>query len=344
VTVRKTLHMCFGREGGTERFFVTLAQAFGRRGMEQRFVIRPGRSFRDELAALGPVIESHYRRLSLTAPFLTRRVHRMIREWRPDVVMAWMAHAARLIPDDPRPLKIVRLGGRPLNLRHFRHCDAIVANAPDIAERCHELGWNRPLHVISNFPRRIDPEPVERSSLDTPGDAFVIAGAGRFVEIKGFDTLIRAAAGIPGAYLWLMGDGEERPGLEALVDELGMRDRTRFAGWVREPMHHVAAADVFCLPSRHEPLGNVILEGWQCGVPVVSTRSEGPEWFMANEEDGLTVDIDDAAAMTSAFARLRDDPALRRHLVANGSAKLVTRFSEERVLSQYMDLFDGRLR
>jgi len=344
VTSRKILHMHFGKEGGAERFFVNLAQVFGERGMEQRFVIRPGRSFRDELAALGLVIENNYRRLSLSAPFLTRRIHRTIREWNPHVVMAWMPRASRLIPDDPNPLKIVRLGNYPRHLKHFRHADVIVANTPGIAERCRKLGWNRPLHIISNFPRRINPRPIDRSSLDTPEDAFVIAGAGRFVEIKGFDTLIRAAAKVPEAYLWLMGDGEERSRLEALTDELGMRNRTRFTGWVREAMYHVAAADVFCLPSRHEPLGNAILESWHCGVPVVSTRSEGPEWFMTNLADGLTVEIDDVAAMAEAFARLRDDPAMQQWLVANGKAKLAAQFSEERVLNRYMDLFDGYLR
>lgn len=109
-------------------------------------------------------------------------------------------------------------------------------------------------------------------------------------------------------------------------------------------MYHVAAADVFCLPSRHEPLGNAILESWHCGVPVVSTRSEGPEWFMTNLADGLTVEIDDVAAMAEAFARLRDDPAMQQWLVANGKAKLAAQFSEERVLNRYMDLFDGYLR
>jgi len=342
VTVRKILHMHFGKEGGAERFFVNLAQAFGERGIEQRFVIRPGRSFRDELAALGSVIENNYRRLSLSAPFPTWRINRTIREWKPHVVMAWMPRASRLIPDDPNPLKIVRLGNYPRHLKYFRQADAIVANTPGIAERCRKLGWSRPLHMISNFPRRIDPKPIDRASLDTPEDAFVVAGAGRFVEIKGFDTLIRAAAGIPAAFLWLIGDGEERPGLEALTDELGMRDRTRFVGWVRESMHLVAAADVFCLPSRHEPLGNAILESWHCGVPVVSTRAEGPEWFLTNEKDGLTVDIDDVEALSVALARLRNDPSLRRRLVANGKAKLAAQFSEERILGQYMDLFDGR--
>src|SRR2546421_743554 len=71
VSAAKILHMHFGKEGGAERFFVSLATAFAERGMEQRFVIRPGRMWRDEVAALGPVIENHYRRLSVSALFLT---------------------------------------------------------------------------------------------------------------------------------------------------------------------------------------------------------------------------------------------------------------------------------
>jgi hypothetical protein len=95
MTARKILHMHFGKEGGAERFFVNLVRAFGERGMEQRFVVRPGRLWRGEIEGLGPVTEHNYRRLSLTTPLLTWRTHRMIRQWQPDVIMAWMSRATR---------------------------------------------------------------------------------------------------------------------------------------------------------------------------------------------------------------------------------------------------------
>src|ERR1043165_8465880 len=92
----------FGKEGGAERFFVNLVQAFAERGLEQRFVIRPDRIWREDVRALGPVIENHYRRLSVSALFMTWRVHRMIRQWRPDAIMSWMSRAGRLMPNDPQ--------------------------------------------------------------------------------------------------------------------------------------------------------------------------------------------------------------------------------------------------
>jgi len=344
MTARKILHMHFGKEGGAERFFVNLVQGFAERGMEQRFVIRPGRIWRDEIASLGPVTENHYRRLSLSAPLLTWRTHSMVRRWKPDVIMAWMSRSSRLIPNYPPALKLTRLGDYPRHLRHFRHNDVIVANTPGIAEACRALGWNGDLRVISNFPREVAITPVPRSSLDTPEDAFVVASSGRFVGRKGFDSLLRAVARIPGAWLWLMGEGEKRAELEALARELGIAERTRFTGWVTEPMDYVASASVFVMPSRHEPLGNVILEAWQSGSPVVSTRSEGPSWFVRDGEDALLCEIDDVEGMATAILALRDNPALGPHLAEAGKARIAAEFTRARILDAYEELFNSKTR
>ena len=198
---RKVLHIHFGTDGGAERFFVNLTQALGRRGVEQRFVTRPGRRWRGEIDALGPIVEGHHRRLSLASLRLQRRLLATLREWRPDVIMAWKLRAARLLPEWPQALRVVRLGDFPPHLKHLRRCDALVCNMPGIGRRCRELGWTGPLHTIVNFAREPAEKvrPVARAELDTPEDAFVISGAGRFVPKKGFDLLVRAAARVPEA-------------------------------------------------------------------------------------------------------------------------------------------------
>jgi glycosyltransferase involved in cell wall biosynthesis len=342
MTATKIIHLHFGKDGGAERFFVNLVHGFAERGMEQRFVTRPDRIWKPEIAHLGPVIETHYRRLSLSTPLMTWRVHRMIRDWQPDVIMAWMSRSSRLIPNYPGAVKLTRLGDYPRHLRNFRHNDLIVGNTPGIVDACKALGWTKPALVVSNFAREVTPVAVDRATLDTPKDAFVIAGSGRFVGRKGFDVLIRAAAQVPDAWLWLAGTGEREAELRALVAELSLANRTRFLGWVEEPMHIVAAADVFVMPSRHEPLGNVILESWRAGVPTISTRSEGPSWFATDAHDALLVDIDDVAGTAAAICRVRDDPALAAQLVAGGTATLEASFTKDRVLDQYMDIFNGR--
>lgn len=339
----RVLHLHFGKEGGAERFFVNLAGALAERGVEQRFVIRPRRSWQGAIERLGPVILNNYRRASPASLLLDWRVRRVCRTWRPDAILAWMPRAARLIPDWPDAVKLARLGDFPRHLDHFDRCDALIGNTPDIARICAEKGWSRPMLTISNFARPVVPQPVDRAQHDTPIDAPLICGAGRFVPRKGMDLLVRATARIPGAYLWLVGDGRERPALEALVDELDLRARTRFIGWVDEPIHHLAAADVAGMASRVEPLGNVVLEAWQAGVPVVSTRSEGPAWYMRDGTDGLMVDIDDVDGFATALRRVIDGPDLAARLVAGGRARLDDMFSVDTVVARYMAAFAGDL-
>lgn len=337
----RLLHFHFGKDGGAERFFVNLVSAFGRRGVEQSFVIRPGRSWRSEIETLGPILENPYRRLSISGLFLPWQVRRICDRWQPTAIMAWMPRAARLIPNRPDIVKFARLGDFPRHLNHFRHCDALVGNTPDIGLHCRAMGWTKPMLTISNFARAIEPVPIPRERFDTPHDAFLICGAGRFVPRKGFDILVRAVAQVPDAWLWLVGDGVERQRLEALVAECGIADRTRFIGWVDEPIHYVAAADAFGMCSRHEPLGNAVLEAWQAGVPVVSTRSEGPSWYMVDGENGRLVDLDDVAAVAAGLVALQDNPALRQQFVEGGRAQLRAVFSEEEVVGAYLALAHG---
>ena len=97
------------------------------------------------------------------------------------------------------------------------------------------------------------------------------------------------------------------------------------------------------MPSRHEPLGNVILEAWQAGVPVVATRSEGPSWYMNDEQNGLLIDIDDLDSCVDALTRLRDQPSLAQALIVGGHEKLENTFNRDRIVDQYMDLIAGNL-
>ncbi len=341
MTPPRILHLHFGREGGAERFFVNLAQAFGRRGVEQRFIIRPNRSWLDEVAALGPVIQNNFTRISPMTLVLHAQVELLVRRWKPDAVMAWMPRAGRLMHDWKGVVKLARMGDFPRHLRHFGKCDLLVGNLPGIADRCRDLGWNRPVLTISNFPRPVTPVPVTRASLATPEGAFLVAAGGRFEKRKGLDVALRAVARLPGAWLWLIGDGKEHASLEALAAELGVKDRVRFIGWVNEPLHYIAAADAFVMPSRHEPLGNALLEAWHAGVPTISTRSEGPSWYMRDGIDGIMTAIDDDAAIAAGLARLRDDAATGQEFVRNAQQQLAAYFSEDGVVDAYLRVFKG---
>ena len=335
----RILHLHFGKEGGRERFLVNLSGALSTRGVKQYFIIRPGRSWETDVSKLGPVLLNNNRQLTPSGWFLHWKLRRIIRDWQPTAIMAWANRAARLIPKIDIPLKFVRLGDYPWHIKHYGNCDFVLGNVPGIEPRLRDLGWTRPVVTITNFPSEQVVVPAKRADLDTPEDAFLIASAGRFVQRKGFDSLIRVVAEIPNAWLWLVGDGELRVELVKLVSKIGIAERTRFIGWNRDPMNYIAASNVFVMPSRHEPLGNVVLEAWRTGIPVVATRCEGPSWFMTDGQNGLMADIDDVGAITNAVNRIRFNPAFAQKLVQGGYNQIAEQFSRDRVVDQYLDLF-----
>ncbi|MEY9563138.1 glycosyltransferase involved in cell wall biosynthesis [Sinorhizobium fredii] len=99
---------------------------------------------------------------------------------------------------------------------------------------------------------------------------------------------------------------------------------------------------MFVMASSHEPLGNVILEAWAQGTPVVSSRSEGPQWFMRDSENGLMVDIGDADGFARAIERIANDRSLGAALAERGHETLVSQFSKQAITDAYLRLFASK--
>ncbi len=336
----KVLHIHFGKDGGAERFFVNLVDALGEQGVEQRVLIRPGRSWKAAIERRATVYEGVFRRISLSRFVLAWRMRRILKEFKPDVIMTWQLRASRFMPNVKTALRISRLGDYPEHLGYYRNSEVLVCITPDMAESVKRLGWTRRIEVIPNFSNAAPIPPISRSALDTPENAFVVVAMGRFVKRKGFAHLIRSIKNIEGAYLWLLGDGPEREELVKLVEELGLQERVKLPGWKTDAYAYLAAADVFAITSLHEPLGNVCFEGWGAGKPTVAFRAEGPSFVMTNEVDALMVDCADEVGLTNALTRLRDDYELREKLVKGGHATTRSRFSKEAITASYMKLFE----
>ncbi len=335
----KVAHFHFGKEGGAERFFVHLVNSFHERGLEQVSVIRPNRLWRNEIADASKIIESNFRNLSADRILLPLKVKQLANDWAPNALFAWMPRACRLMPNYKKCIRIARLGDYPIHLKYFKNIDVLVCNTPGIVEHVRNLGWTRGVEMISNFTYAAPATPVSRADVDTPEDAFVVSTMGRFVARKGFDVLIKAMSLNPNIYLWIAGDGEEADNLKNLARSLGVTDRIRFLGWKANPNNYVAASNVFAAASSHEPLGNIVLEAWAQNVPVVSTLSEGPKWFMSHEEDGLMVEIGDADGFANAFERLRTEQGLGSKLSQGSKKTLEEKFSKRVITDAYIDLF-----
>lgn len=197
--------------------------------------------------------------------------------------------------------------------------------------------------IKSDLARRAG-EPAPHPWLAGSGTAPVIVATGRLAPQKNFPLLLRAFALLRQqrpARLLILGEGRQRPQLEALIAELGLGEDVALPGFVTNPYAVFARASLFVLSSDFEGLGNVLIEAMACGCPVVSTNCpSGPAEILEGGRLGELVPVNDAATLSAAMRRALDTP------VASSDALRLrgTYFSQERSAERYLELLFGNQR
>ncbi|MBE0533656.1 MAG: glycosyltransferase [Rhodospirillales bacterium] len=327
--------------GGAEAFFMRLVPALHRAGIQQLVVIRRDAERVAKLRAAGiePVEVAFGGRLDFGSPLVMRRE---IRGFKPHIVMTWMNRATHMCPRG-KFIHVSRLGGY-YDLKYYQACDHLIANTEDIRDYLVNEGWPADkAHYLPNFAEDTVAVPVRRTDYYTPDRGKLILALGRLHPNKAFDVLLQALVRLPDAYLWIAGDGPLRESLEVLAQRLGVKPRVRFLGWRDDVPALLAACDVFVCPSRHEPLGNVVLEAWARGKPVVAADAVGPGMLIQQMENGILVPVDDAEALASAVRAVFEDDELRAQLGREGRAAFEANYSERVVVAKYIAFFESLL-
>jgi glycosyltransferase involved in cell wall biosynthesis len=193
---------------------------------------------------------------------------------------------------------------------------------------------------------RVVPNPVVTSELfemaavpiDHPwfveGAPPVILGIGRLTTQKDFGTLIRAFAEVRGqreARLMILGEGSERPALERLARELGVRDDVVLPGFVDNPFAFLKRAALFVLSSTYEGLPGVLIQALACGTPVVSTDCDsGPREILDGGRLGILVPVGDLDALANGIREALDHPRTRT------PADVLGRFTDAAAVDAYL--------
>lgn len=318
-----------------------LVPALHRAGIQQLVVIRRDAERVAKLRAAGiePVEVAFGGRLDFGSPLVMRRE---IRGFKPHIVMTWMNRATHMCPRG-KFIHVSRLGGY-YDLKYYQACDHLIANTEDIRDYLVNEGWPADkAHYLPNFAEDTVAVPVRRTDYYTPDRGKLILALGRLHPNKAFDVLLQALVRLPDAYLWIAGDGPLRESLEVLAQRLGVKPRVRFLGWRDDVPALLAACDVFVCPSRHEPLGNVVLEAWARGKPVVAADAVGPGMLIQQMENGILVPVDDAEALASAVRAVFEDDELRAQLGREGRAAFEANYSERVVVAKYIAFFESLL-
>jgi glycosyltransferase involved in cell wall biosynthesis len=229
----------------------------------------------------------------------------------------------------------------------IRHADALVAVSDYVAGTLIDGGCDpASVHVVHNGidPDRWTPAPggeKTRRELGIDVDAPVVLTACRLFRSKGVSELVQAmgdlVGDVPDAVLVVAGretEGGYLAELEAQADSAGVGERVRFLGQRDDLPALMAAADVFAMPSDHEPFGLVFAEAMAMELPVVGLRTGGTVEVVEDGRTGLLAEPGDRAGLAAALRTLLLEPDLRAELGRNGRRRVEERFTTVRMAQE----------
>lgn len=309
--------------GGSERHLLALLPALAERGLDVAFVglDDPAWDPSDFYSALR-VPSLRVRSRGDVDPLL---VVRLVRALRADSVHTHLVHAdlyggiaaklrgAKLVStkhnDDPFRRGPFRLMERQL----LRMADRTIAITDALREfTVSQIGADeskvQTIHYgLDGLPEAWGANPPDR----VPPDARILLSTSRLTVQKGIDIAIRALPSLPAdAVLVVLGEGQERPRLEALADHLGVAGRVFLLGRVPDVAAWLRRAHVYVHPARWEGFGLGVLEAMHAALPVVASRVSSLPELVVDGETGILVPVDDPHALAAAIGRALVHPTL----------------------------------
>lgn len=355
-------------DGGAERVMLQLCSGFAQRGLAVDLVVAiPGGPLEKRVPSGIRMVDLGMRRSIAALPALTA----YLRRERPRAILSTLEHsnilsvwATRLARTKTRTVlreasvllpRDQMKGARPhiqraLMRRVYPKASAIVAVSKSVENELIEGLGIRPDHIrtIYNPVVEVDLEEKANAPLDDPwfadGAPPVVMACGRLAPEKDFTTLMRAfarARQTRNARLVILGEGKERPALEALARELGIEGDVKLPGYEMNVYRYMRRSAVFVLSSIYEGLPGSLIQAMACGTRVVSTDCPGGSREVletaASKTTGLLVPMRDPVKLGDAIGALLDDHAKGPKRVTHG----VERFSEHASVDAYLDVLRG---
>lgn len=338
--------------GGAENQVVQLASHLpsGRFEVHVIDVTQREGGFRSALPAHVNYWGMRYRRR--TAPMGWWRLYRYLRDNRIDVLQCHMYHAS--LPG----VIIGRLAGvrAILTTEHGKNlwkgwwqraierwlitplADFRVAVSEDIRQlrMARESVPENKIGVIDNAVNTDVPQ------ADPARPVAVIGSLGRLVDAKDYPTLIRAVHILKRegrqVRAVIAGEGEERQGIQALIQELNIEGSIKLLG-VQPAAEFFRGIDLFVMSSRREGVPVALLEAMAHGLPIVATCAGGIPEVIQDGVEGLLCPVEDPDSLAQAIATMMDDQRLRCGCAAAARRKVVVRYGVEQAAQRWGQLY-----
>jgi glycosyltransferase involved in cell wall biosynthesis len=183
--------------------------------------------------------------------------------------------------------------------------------------------WEEALHPRSHVVAIPNPLPFPFPEEPAPRTSKTVLAMGRLVHAKGFDVLIRAWQRVskeaPDWKLVIHGEGEERAALTSLIEELGLQDSVSLPGICRDATEAYREASIFCLSSRYEGFGLVLIEAMAFGLPIVATDCErGPKELLSGTKSAVLSPVDNIETFATSLIYVLNNRDLQKIISLSG--------------------------
>jgi glycosyltransferase involved in cell wall biosynthesis len=222
---------------------------------------------------------------------------------------------------------------------------ALAAVSDEVAQRLLDSGV--PADKIRTIANGIDVQSFEHGhplpALSFMGEK-VVGMVARLDLQKGFEYLLRAVRELcntmNGFKVVIVGEGPDRPAIEAMVQEYGLQSSVVLAGQQSDMPGVYAAMDIFVLPSLNEGLPMTILEAMAASKPVVATRVGAIPKVINDGENGLLINPRNSEALRNALASLLSDPDKCRPMGEKAHDWVSRNYTSEAMALKYRQLYD----
>lgn len=224
--------------------------------------------------------------------------------------------------------------------------DAVTAVSNSLVAQTYDLiKPNKEIRCIYNF---VDDRVYQygasnlRKGYHIESHEKVLIHVSNFRTVKRVPDVVRAfakvSAEIP-AKLLLVGDGPEMKMVSDLVNQLGIREKVLFLGKQENLEELYAISDLMLLLSEKESFGLVALEAMACGVPCIGTNTGGIPEVIMNGENGYICNLGDIQEIANKAITLLSDSALYHRFVNNAVSTAKEKFSAEKIVSEYEEVY-----
>ena len=163
---------------------------------------------------------------------------------------------------------------------------------------------------------------------------------GRFHENKAIDILIKSMPFLPSFKLIIVGNGLLENSYRLLINKLNLSDRIKIYKWSNDISNFLTNASMLICPSRHEPFGNIVIDGWAHQIPVVVSNVGGPGSIVKHRYNGLKFEKDNIFDLVNKIKMLSSDESLKKKVTANGFKLFKSKYSEKVIVTKYIGFFN----